>query len=110
MITGPEELETEWSSVTGRVAVPAAVAVATGADGTTVSVTVTVTGAHAPAGPEGAGPPAAGLEAATTVMYLVVVFVDVRVVVELPSSPCAVLVNTPGPVGAPDAPPPGKVA
>ena len=99
MTTGPEELETDTSWVTGA-----------GADGATVSVTVTVTGAHAPAGPEGAGPPAAALEAATIVTYLVVVNVDVRVVVELTSSPSAVLVDTPGPVGTPDASPPGNVA
>jgi hypothetical protein len=106
MTTGPEELETDSACVTTDGRTPAAVSVATGADWVTVSVTVTVTGAHAPAGLDGADPPAAALDSATTVMYLVDVIVDVRVVVELTSCPPAVLVVA----GTLDASPPGDVA
>ena len=115
MTTGPEEVETFSPWIDGRATVPAADSVATGAAGwVTVAVTVTVTGEQAPAGPEGAAPPAAALEGASTVMYLVDVHVDVYVVVELTSTPSTVLVMAPGPPGATGtleaASPPGSVA
>jgi hypothetical protein len=98
------EAEAGWTGVETSAISPAALDVVAGAASVTVTVeagtvTVTVTGVHAPpnAVPEDTAPPtpAAVLEAAMTVMYLVEVQVEVRVVVGLSTSPSAVLVIIP---------------
>jgi hypothetical protein len=110
---GAPETLSPW--VEGRPTVPAADCVGTGAaDSVTVAVTVAVTGEQAPAGPEGADPPAAAFEGESTVTYLVDVHVEYKVVVELTATPSAVLVGMPpgppGPAGVLAASPPGSVA
>lgn len=114
--TGPElEADADWTGVEASATSPAALDVVAGAASVTVTVeagtvTVTVTGVHAPpnAVPEDTAPPApaAVLEAARMVIYLVEVQVEVRVVVGLSTTPSAVLVIIP--LGSSELP--GKVA